>query len=142
MLRPLVALVGPHQSTARLILMSFVRAKKMLRVFVKSSLRRPPVPRESRRLCSGASSQNASDQSKYSSSKEIGNPISMFTFVASPTYFLLAWANPAGGASQDDRTSNAWKWVYPVGFGTIIFGMHSSLSNLLSLSEFGFSISQ
>jgi len=33
----------------------------------------------------------------------------------------LAWANPNGGPSQDDRTSNAWKWVYPAGFALIIF---------------------
>jgi hypothetical protein len=36
---------------------------------------------------------------------------------------FVAWANPAGGPSQDDRTSNAWKWVYPLGFGLIVFGM-------------------
>jgi hypothetical protein len=32
----------------------------------------------------------------------------------------LAWANPNNGPSQDDRSSNAWRWVYPVGFALII----------------------
>jgi hypothetical protein len=34
--------------------------------------------------------------------------------------YSLAWANPNAGPSQDDRTSNAWRWVYPAGFAAIL----------------------
>jgi len=33
---------------------------------------------------------------------------------------FLAWANPNAGPSQDDRSSNAWRWVYPAGFAFIL----------------------
>ncbi len=75
------------------------------------------------------------DGKEYSSSKEIGNPISMLSgFLLA--YIFLAWANPNSGPSQDDKSSNAWKWVYPVGFGLIIMGMRIILRIYLNTCFF------
>ncbi|KAF4701059.1 hypothetical protein FOZ62_002081, partial [Perkinsus olseni] len=46
-------------------------------------------------------------QQQYSKSKELGNPIT--------------WANPTGGPTIDDYSSDNWKWVFPVGTGLIFF---------------------
>ncbi|EER05529.1 hypothetical protein Pmar_PMAR011556 [Perkinsus marinus ATCC 50983] len=46
-------------------------------------------------------------QQEYSKSKELGNPIT--------------WANPTGGPTIDDYSSDNWKWVFPVGTGMIFF---------------------
>merc|ERR1712061_336571 len=42
-------------------------------------------------------------QDKY---KRVGNPI--------------AWANPTGGGTVEDNSSNKWRYVYPLGVGTIV----------------------
>jgi hypothetical protein len=74
-----------------------------------------------RHFSTSSQGESSSDGQKgYSSSKEIGNPISTCKSSHS-SYFILAWANPNGGPSQDDRTSNAWKWIYPAGFSLIVF---------------------
>mmetsp|Transcript_28982 Transcript_28982/g.52769 ORF Transcript_28982/g.52769 Transcript_28982/m.52769 type:complete len:195 (+) Transcript_28982:72-656(+) len=40
-------------------------------------------------------------------SKRVGNPI--------------MWANPTGGATVDDKSHKAWRWIYPLGVGMILF---------------------
>ena len=75
------------------------------------------------RLFTSSSSEPGPDASENSSSKEIGNPISMSS-IPSINEFYLAWANPNNGPSQDDRSSNGWKWAFPVGIGMIAFGMY------------------
>ncbi len=76
-------------------------------------------------MFSSSSTDGENGNAQYSSSKEIGNPISMSLkpFVL----YILAWANPNSGPSQEDRSSNAWKWVYPLGFGFILLGMSAIL---------------
>ena len=75
------------------------------RTLVRKS--RCEFPIRSLRWSSSSSSSDESAKQQNSSSKEIGNPIT--------------WANPNSGPSQDDRSSNAWRWVYPVGLGMILF---------------------
>ena len=65
---------------------------------------------DSRAEGKGEGASDSSSTGKYSSSREVGNPI--------------AWANPTGGATMDDHTSNVWRWVFPIGAGLIFLGCY------------------
>mmetsp|Transcript_14984 Transcript_14984/g.24486 ORF Transcript_14984/g.24486 Transcript_14984/m.24486 type:complete len:208 (-) Transcript_14984:111-734(-) len=54
--------------------------------------------------------------------KRVGNPIS--------------WANPTGGGTIEDTSSNAWRWIYPAGIvGIILLALWSRRKNLRKEQE-------
>merc|ERR1712232_1087104 len=54
--------------------------------------------------------------------KRVGNPIS--------------WANPTGGGTIEDNTSNTWRWIYPVGVvGILLLCLWSRRKNLRKEQE-------
>mmetsp|Transcript_10753 Transcript_10753/g.19635 ORF Transcript_10753/g.19635 Transcript_10753/m.19635 type:complete len:246 (-) Transcript_10753:22-759(-) len=50
--------------------------------------------------------EEAGEYDTQDANRRVGNPIQ--------------WANPTGGGSMDDQSSNAWRWVFPGGIAIIL----------------------
>ncbi|KAF4672678.1 hypothetical protein FOL47_000231 [Perkinsus chesapeaki] len=98
---------GPAMARPALIRLSTAMAAPTFRVPAGRGFSTTATADEAHQEESHAGGEGEQTHQEYSKSKELGNPIT--------------WANPTGGPTIDDYSSDNWKWVFPVGTGLIFF---------------------